>query len=362
MSGFDESPFGQPTIENDPFADPAVQQVTRNSGRATLDEYNPFADQSSKAALAEGAALSAFYESNSSPAILEPRQENVPAPNYSKSGQQMQKPPELNQALKDLQAKEAELEQRKAELDRREREMNSRSANVRMNNWPPLPDGFCFQPCFYQDIDVEIPVEFQRIVRHLYYLWIFHAGLLVLNILGAFLLLLHNAEVERLFLAIFFTALLAPISFVCWFRPAYKAFRDDSSFNFMVFFFTFIFQFMISLIQAIGTQGSGTCGISVAIRTFEKSVSGILIGMVVLIIAGGFVAAAVMDVLMISRIHSIYRSSGASMAKAQEEFASHVMKSEQVREASSQIVQGAVRSQFESSLSSQQPHTSNPRF
>ena len=45
---------------------------------------------------------------------------------------------------------------------------------ARQNNWPPLPT-WCpwgLKPCFYQDINVDIPVEFQKIVRNLYYLWV----------------------------------------------------------------------------------------------------------------------------------------------------------------------------------------------
>ena len=46
--------------------------------------------------------------------------------------------------------------------------------SARQNNWPPLPT-WCpwgLKPCFYQDINVDIPVEFQKIVRNLYYLWV----------------------------------------------------------------------------------------------------------------------------------------------------------------------------------------------
>lgn len=43
---------------------------------------------------------------------------------------------------------------------------------VRQNNWPPLPKGFYYQPCFYLDINVEIPPDFQHVVRQLYYLWL----------------------------------------------------------------------------------------------------------------------------------------------------------------------------------------------
>lgn len=41
----------------------------------------------------------------------------------------------------------------------------------RKNNWPPLPEKFPVNPCFYHDITVDIPVEFQKTVKIMYYLW-----------------------------------------------------------------------------------------------------------------------------------------------------------------------------------------------
>ena len=39
------------------------------------------------------------------------------------------------------------------------------------------------------------------------------------------------------------------------YRPAYKAFKDDSSANFMMFFFVFFFQLIILIVQTIGLKG-----------------------------------------------------------------------------------------------------------
>ena len=40
------------------------------------------------------------------------------------------------------------------------------------------------QPCFYHDISLEIPLDFQKVVRYLYYLWMIYCASLAVNVLG----------------------------------------------------------------------------------------------------------------------------------------------------------------------------------
>jgi len=346
MSGFDDNPFGEPTVDN-PFADPSVTQVTKQATNATqgLEDYNPFADQAPQrnAPPVRGAA-NPPYQPSSQPAIMQPTQEVAP-PSYTKTAQQTQ-PQQLSAA--EFQRRQEELERKAAELARREEELRNAPYNVRRNNWPPLPENNCcgLQPCFYQDINVEIPVEFQPIVRNLYYLWMFHAALMVINVVGGLLLILHKGDFSTFGVGVIYTLIFTPFSFICWYRPIYKAFRSDSSFNFMVFFFIFFFQMIITIFQALGMPGSGTCGLATALQTFDGTPSGIVIGIFLLLVAAGFCCAAFIDFLLLAKVHRIYRSTGASFAKAQQEFTSEIMRNQHVRDAAGNIVSSAVSSQF----------------
>jgi hypothetical protein len=157
----------------------------------------------------------------------------------------------------DLLRKQEELDRKAAELAAREEALRNGTINVREPNWPPVPSVCPFGPCFYQDISVEIPVEFQRVVRLAYYLWIYFVAVLLANLIGGIAKWSVEGQTEYFSFSLITLILLTPGSFVCWFRPLYKAFRSDSSFNFMVFFFVFFCQLVLSVIWAIGIPGSG---------------------------------------------------------------------------------------------------------
>ncbi|XP_012142874.1 secretory carrier membrane protein isoform X3 [Megachile rotundata] len=347
MSGFDENPFAEPSI-NDPFADPAIRRaVSSTPANRGLEDYNPFADQGTQGtAQVRGASNPPIYGgvgATQQPATLQPTSQEAPPPNYARTPQQT-----VNAALGSTLSLTSDVNQRSEPewKGRTEEDMRNTPYYPKRHNWPPLPDKCCFQPCFDQDIDVEISTDFQKVVRQLYHLWMFHGCVLVLNVFGGFVLILCNERFSTFGLGILYLILFTPFSFLCWFRPAYKAFKNDSSINFMVFFFVFFFQLIVTAIQAIGIPGSGTCGIITAMLMFDKSAKGIFVGLLLLFIALCFVLAACGDLLLLTKIHRIYRSSEASVSKAQQEFATTFLRNEHVQNAASNVAATAVRTQM----------------
>ena len=82
--------------------------------------------------------------------------------------------------------------------------------------------------------------------------------MLLANLFGATCFLFGGLDDGSTFgLSLVWCVFFIPLSFLCWFRPAYKAFRSDSSFNFMVFFLIFFAQFCYSVLMALGIKQIG---------------------------------------------------------------------------------------------------------
>lgn len=342
----DPNPFGN---EN-PFADPSIQRATVNSQVAhqSLDDYNPFANnntQSKPAAIITTNATNT-YQPQSSQMQPEPN----PPPYTNSSSQHL----DLNQ----IEKQQDELNRRAAELDRREQLMNL-PAGGGEKNFPPLPNwlpGPC-KPCFYQDINREIPVEFQKWVRLLFYLWSFHALVLGFNIIAALVVWISGMSGATFAFSILYFVLFTPLSYVCWFRPAYKGFRNDDSVNFMAFFFVFFLQCIFSVISSF--SGEWFCGMILLISVFSKITAHTAFACIcVLITTIGFITIAVADILMMMKIHRLYRNTGASFEKAQKEFATNVMSNKNVQNAATTVITETARNAMQQQQ--QQQNSSSP--
>ena len=99
-------------------------------------------------------------------------------------------------------------------------------------------------------------------VRYLYYLWIAHGILYSLNLLVGILYLFAGGDQGKFFgLAFIYWAFFIPLSYISWFRPAYKAFKNNSSVLMKTFFIGLSCQFFICVLHFLGIHGSGSSGI-----------------------------------------------------------------------------------------------------
>jgi len=355
MSDFDENPFADPSVQS-------VTQAARQSQNASLDDYDPFGGGGGGGGVG-GISVNGItptLAATTSPAVMQPVNVEPPPPAYQPTPAQRIDTEDLRRRQEELDRKAAELQQREQEL-LRQQEMSSSGGVPRGNNWPPLPSWFPVQPCFYQDFQVEIPIEFQRIVKMTYYLWMFHFGVLFMNVLGGLAYFCVHSNGGTVFgLGILYLILFTPCSFVCWYRPLYKAFRSDSSFNFMLFFFVFMVQCVASVVQCIGFTVLGTCGFINSISVISSTNIGA--GLVMMLVAIGFGAAALADIMLIIRVHRIYRSSGASITKAKEEFTTGVMSNKNVQSFAADAAMAGARNAMSNTAAPPAAETPGNRF
>lgn len=252
---------------------------------------------------------------------------------------------DTKQMQSELERRQQELEIKAAELAAREEALRQGGEFRRQHNWPPLPSFCPLKPCFFQDINVDIRPEFQRVVQLGYHLWIGFVFTQLLNIFAAILLLSYGVEnaTNNLGFSITTTIFLVPLTYMSWFRPLYKAFKNDSSFNFMVFFFVFFMQTMIVGLWSLGLPTGGPCGLYVALKNLGVSV---LLAIVLFFVTACWVAYTTASTLFILRVHSIYRSSGASIAKAKNEFTQGIISNQYVQQTVAQAARTTASQAF----------------
>ncbi|KAK2159087.1 hypothetical protein NP493_1747g00008 [Ridgeia piscesae] len=321
MSNLDSNPFADPQGAN-PFADPAIQQARTNQQPASaVDEYNPFAENAARSTTQGVTYPPQAPQAVSRPAMPPPQpavMEQCAPPPYTPSPSQM--------ATDDLQRRQEELERKAAELQRKEQEMQRTSQyGNRANNFPPLPGCCPVKPCFYQDFAVDIPLEFQKLVKTIYFLWLGYVGILVLNLIVSLVYFgaslnssVSNSSGVTFGLSILYVVLYTPCSFVFWYRPVYNAFSG-------------IFNGMGMI-----TTGHAGC---------------VVVGIIMLVLGLVWVAMVVTNVILLIKVHRIYRSTGASFAKAQQEFAHGVMSNKTVQQTAGNMAASAARTTVEQNLS-----------
>ncbi|XP_019523488.1 PREDICTED: secretory carrier-associated membrane protein 5 isoform X2 [Hipposideros armiger] len=210
----------------------------------------------------------------------------------------------------------------------------------KVNNFPPLPKFIPLKPCFYQDFEADIPPQHLSMTKRLYYLWMLNSVTLAVNLVGCLAWLIGGGGATNFGLAFLWLILFTPCSYVCWFRPIYKAFKTDSSFSFMAFFFTFMAQLVISIIQAVGIPGWGICGWIATISFFGTNIGSAVVMLIPTIM---FTVMAVFSFIALSMVHKFYRGSGGSFSKAQEEWTTGAWKNPQVQQAAQNAAMGAAQ-------------------
>ena len=353
MSDFDDNPFGEETSPQVIFGVKSTNAQPVNTLQPTIDQStNPFSDDTFNAGQTNNQIMdndkeSVGYSKENSSTWSSPGNDIYSNPrnvefNNTNSIQENNQP-KSNVAQENSPSIFTINVDRRNELEREYASLEDTAAhgivnpNIdKRNNWPPFPTWTKIKPCFYHDIDVDIPSHYQRTVKSLYRVWIAYVFVMTLNLLDGIVALGVGFGKNNgicLGLALLYWAFCVPSSFVCWFRPAYKAFRNDGSIRFMIFFFVFSAQCCFTGFVALGIGNLGAFGWINGVDQFTKdTVKNYVMGVLCLITALCATLVTIISVIMLIRVHKVYRYSGNSIDKARNEFTAGLVRNKTVQD------------------------------
>ncbi|KAK4743735.1 hypothetical protein SAY87_010047 [Trapa incisa] len=212
---------------------------------------------------------------------------------------------DLKRKEKELQAKEAELKRREQEVRRKEEAAARAGIVLEEKNWPP------FFPIIHHDIVNEIPVHLQRIQYVAFSTLLGLTLCLLWNVIAVTAAWIKGEGVKIWLLAIIYFVSGVPGAYVLWYRPLYRAFRNESALKFSWFFLFYLIHIGFCIVAAVAPpivfKGKSFTGILSAIDVIDKHT---LVGILYFVGFGLFCIELVLSVWVIQQVYIYFRGSG----------------------------------------------------
>ncbi|XP_057415714.1 secretory carrier-associated membrane protein-like [Lotus japonicus] len=212
---------------------------------------------------------------------------------------------DLKNKEKELQSKEAELKRREQEVRRREEAAARAGIVIEEKNWPP------FFPIIHHDIANEIPVHLQRLQYVAFTTLLGLVVCLTWNVIAVTAAWIKGEGVKIWFLAVIYFISGVPGAYVLWYRPLYRAFRNESALKFGWFFLFYMIHIGFCILAAVAPpivfKGKSLTGILAAIDVLDNHA---LIGIFYFIGFGLFCLETVISIWVLQQVYMYFRGSG----------------------------------------------------
>ncbi|XP_054809288.1 secretory carrier-associated membrane protein 4-like isoform X1 [Prosopis cineraria] len=202
----------------------------------------------------------------------------------------------------ELAAWESDLKRKEKDIKRREEALSQAGVPAHDKNWPP------FFPIIHHDIANEIPAHAQRMQYLAFASWLGIVLCLVFNVVAVTVCWIRGGGVKIFFLAVIYTLLGVPMSYVLWYRPLYNAVRTDSAFKFGWFFLIYMLHIAFCVFAAIAPpvvfHGKSLTGILAAIDVFSDHV---FVGIFYLVGFGLFCLETLLSLWVVQKVYMYFR-------------------------------------------------------
>jgi len=212
---------------------------------------------------------------------------------------------DLKKKEKELQAKETELRKREQEVRRKEEAASRAGIVLEEKNWPP------FFPIIHHDIANEIPIHLQKLQYVAFTTLLGLVLCLFWNVIAVTAAWIKGEGVKIWFLAIIYFIAGVPGAYVLWYRPLYRAFRNESALKFGWFFMFYLLHIGFCILAAVAPpivfKGKSLTGILAAIDVLGDHA---LIGIFYFVGFGLFCIETLISIWVIQQVYMYFRGSG----------------------------------------------------